>query len=74
MGPQIGFTVFDAEFFPEVFLVMTDGFYRKIQKACNFFGGFTLFDQVGHLNFRRRQFQILVGQLLGKGVNKLSDV
>jgi hypothetical protein len=56
VGSEVYLSVFYTDFFPDVVPVKLYRPGRQIHNFSDVFSGFPLFDQIGDLNFGRREF------------------
>ena len=66
VGSEIYFLVFDAQLGSDIVSMKLDGPGGKVAQLSDVFCGFTLFDEIGHLDFGGRKPQIFAGQAARK--------
>ena len=62
MGPQVYFFVFYPEFVSYIISMKIDCLCGKIKQFGNLFCGFSVFYEIGYLNFLRGHGRELIGQ------------
>ena len=71
---QVDFAVVEAQFVADAMAADVDGAGGYVEEFCDFFCGFSFFDQVGNLDLPRGQIHVDRGELGGKGGNDVPQV
>jgi len=62
--PQVGLRFLQPELVADIVSMKLDGPFRDVQNLCNLLGGFSLADEICHLDLGGGKVEILGGELL----------